>query len=144
MGLFDFFKKKKPKSKPVPTPDPAADQDPNEVLLSQLSEGIELIGFKVKRHPEYVALIVNNELELAVAVLPGDHHLRNTPISQTASPFGLDCSNHSIGSRASNDAIKHDASGGDRRLEQQLSPPEALVRAPPSVRILSRVFLFLF
>ena len=74
MGLFDFFKKKQPKPRPQVTAETATEEEVYALLLEKLSDGIELIGFRVERHPDYKALIINGELEIAVAILPGAQH----------------------------------------------------------------------
>jgi hypothetical protein len=80
MGLFNLFKKKKnadnvtpqknisePKQKTQPQAQPAP--DPNIFLLEVLKDSLETNGYKVERHTDYQAIIVNSEIEIATAII---------------------------------------------------------------------------
>lgn len=70
MGLFDLFNKKKPSEQAPPI------NDPDAYLLLELKTKIEALGYPVAVHPQYRALIVNSELEIATAIIhdPNYHH----------------------------------------------------------------------
>ncbi|WP_299123229.1 DUF6348 family protein [uncultured Tenacibaculum sp.] len=70
MGIFNFLKSKK-KEEPI---------DINSYLLLKLKERIEVGGHTVVFSTEYAGLIVNSEIEIATAVIPGDFHSSILPL----------------------------------------------------------------
>ncbi|MEO3408358.1 DUF6348 family protein [Mucilaginibacter sp. CAU 1740] len=67
MGLFDFFKKKQTERNQkndaiLPITD-------NEFLIQILKVRLIELGYEVELHPQYLALIVNSELEIATAIV---------------------------------------------------------------------------
>jgi hypothetical protein len=74
MRLFDFFKKK-----PSDNKQSDAEQTPpidnNSFLLETLNSRLTKLGYQVERHPQYLALIVNSELEIATVIIdnPNNH-----------------------------------------------------------------------
>lgn len=74
MGLFDFFKKKSSYSKPAEREQLKA-IDSNSYLLEILRNRLSELGYEVERHPQYLALIINSEIEIATAIIdnPNNH-----------------------------------------------------------------------
>lgn len=71
MGLFDFFKKKQ-----APTPvAPEPEIDANVYLIAALYHKLDKMGYKVEKHPQYLSLIVNGDLEIAGMIIdePNNH-----------------------------------------------------------------------
>jgi hypothetical protein len=73
MGLFDFFKKK-PTADQQPTSAPV---DPNIYLIQLLWIRLTAMDYRVKRHPQYQSLIVNEAVEIASVIIddPNNHPL---------------------------------------------------------------------
>ena len=69
MGLFDFFKKKSSNNKP------SQPIDENWYLLENLGNRLTALGYKVKQNPEYLALQINSEIEIATFIIddPNNH-----------------------------------------------------------------------
>ncbi len=74
MGLFDFFKKKASNTN-IAQPSDASYINKNLVVLNALESRLIEMGYDVKRHPQYLALIVNSQLEICLAVIdnPANH-----------------------------------------------------------------------
>jgi Family of unknown function (DUF6348) len=73
MGLFDLFKKKNPLSEPESgSKESTNDTTPIDINLYIL-EGIKSklieLGFKTEKHPHYLSLIVNSEIEIATSLV---------------------------------------------------------------------------
>lgn len=108
MGLFDiFFKKTSDKGQPekkvveVPKtihPEVQADEriDNNLYLQTELGKRLIILDYKVERHTQYLALIVNSELEIAFAIIdnPDNHpsilHLMVLTIHPQYFPNGIE------------------------------------------------------
>jgi hypothetical protein len=92
MKLFDFFKKK-PSGDNTPAAQPI---DSNTYLLETLQNNLVRGGYRVERHPQYLSLIVNDNLELATAILenPDNHpsvfHIMVMAIHPVCFPQGLE------------------------------------------------------
>lgn len=75
MGLFNFLKKKSTETAPAALQNNAVHIDKNLLVLEALDRTLVIMGYTVIRHPQYLALIVNDELELSVAVIENpDNH----------------------------------------------------------------------
>ena len=70
MGILDFLRPKK-KEREI---------DLNSYLQLKLKERIEDKGRTVEFSTEYAALIVNSEIEIATAIMPGDFHSSILPL----------------------------------------------------------------
>lgn len=73
MGIFDFFKKKQ---EVLPQPEPIAPVfDKNVFLMTKLHQRLEEMGYQLAWHSQYLALVLNDELEIAMAMIetPGTH-----------------------------------------------------------------------
>ncbi len=70
MGIFNFLKPKK-KEKEI---------DINTYLLQELKARIEEKGNTVEFSNVYAAIIVNSEIEIATAIMPGDFHPSLLPL----------------------------------------------------------------
>ncbi len=70
MGIFDFLKPKK-KEKEI---------DINTYLLQELKRRIEGKANTVEFSTQYAAIIVNSEIEIATAIMPGDFHPSLLPL----------------------------------------------------------------
>jgi hypothetical protein len=75
MGLLNFFKKKSTGiNKSIPQNE-APPVNKNWYVLTTLETKLLEIGYQVKRHSQYLALIVNDELEIGLAVVENpDNH----------------------------------------------------------------------
>lgn len=72
MGFFDFLKpKKKAKEEEI---------DENAFLLAYLKFQLEELGHTVEFSTEYAAILVNSEIEIATAIMPGDFHPLMLPV----------------------------------------------------------------
>jgi hypothetical protein len=73
MGLFDFLKGRSNKAKKEQQAPKAMDD--NSYLLETLKSRLVSSGYEVDRHSQYLALIVNSELEIATAIIdnPNNH-----------------------------------------------------------------------
>ena len=92
MGLFSFFKSKKKDD----------DIDPNLFVLTLLKLKLEQQGHTVEISDQYAAIIVNDQLEIATAILPGDFHPAMLPllvftINKDYFPKGIEASLVGIG-----------------------------------------------
>jgi Family of unknown function (DUF6348) len=74
MGLLDFFKKKSAESKQAAIQE-IEPIDNNSFLLETLRNRLIELGYEVERHPQYLALVVNSEIEIATAIIdnPNNH-----------------------------------------------------------------------
>ncbi|OOQ61588.1 DUF6348 family protein [Mucilaginibacter pedocola] len=72
MGLFDLFKTKQPEPIRQPEQPPI---NKNFLLLLAFEAKLKEMGYEVERHPKYLALIVNGDVELGFMVVdtPGTH-----------------------------------------------------------------------
>lgn len=70
MGIFDFLKPKK-KEEQI---------DINSYLLHELKKRIEEKGNTVEFSSQYAAIIVNSEIKIATAIMPGDFHPSILPL----------------------------------------------------------------
>ncbi|AYL96824.1 DUF6348 family protein [Mucilaginibacter celer] len=73
MGLFNFFKRKQTeRNQKNNAIQPISD---NEFLVQILKARLIELGYEVELHPQYLALIINSELEIATAIVdnPGAH-----------------------------------------------------------------------
>ncbi len=106
MGLFDFLKKKSSDDTQV---QPSTDFpiDSNIFLLEALQARLIEMGYKVERHPAYVALTVHNELEIATAIIDNSNnhpsllHVLVLVIHQKYFPNGIEENVIGIGSTLS-------------------------------------------
>jgi hypothetical protein len=95
MGLFDFFKRKNAISSQSgqQTKTPAINK--NWHVLTALETRLTEMGYAIKRHTQYIVLIVNDELELGVMVVenannhPSIMHLMVSASHQTYFPKGI-------------------------------------------------------
>ncbi len=70
MPLFNFFRKTTPPAPAIPTT-----QQIHHQLLTVLIEALQQRGFKAVKHAEYLAVVVNNQIEIAPLVITGaDSH----------------------------------------------------------------------
>ncbi len=90
MGLFDLFKKKPSASKQE-----TAAVDHDSYLLETLINRLISLGYQAERHPKYLALVINSEIEIATFILddPGNHpniiHLMILTIHPVYFPAGI-------------------------------------------------------
>lgn len=95
MGLFDFFKKKYSESKQVDSQQPEP-IDNNSYLLETLRSRLIALGYQVDKHPQYLALIINSEIEIATFIIdnPNNHtsilHLMILTIQPKYFPNGIE------------------------------------------------------
>ncbi len=95
MGLFDFFKKKSRGNVPA-NPKGEAPIDNNFYLLNVLKDRLFHLGYQANTHPQYLALIVNSELEIASVIIdnPNNHpsiiHLMILTIHPVYFPDGIE------------------------------------------------------
>lgn len=95
MGLFNFFKKKSSDSKQVDRP-LAEPTDNNSYLLESLRHRLIGLGYQADKHPQYLALIVNAEIEIATAIIdnPNNHpsilHLMILTVHPMYFPNGIE------------------------------------------------------
>ncbi|WP_445432217.1 DUF6348 family protein [Chryseobacterium indoltheticum] len=94
MGLFDFFKKK-------PSENKQADRqqsepiDNNSYLIDTLKNRLIELDYQVEKNPQYLALIVNDEIEIATVIIenPNNHpsilHLMILTIHPKYFPNGI-------------------------------------------------------
>lgn len=73
MGLFDFFKKK-PVQVKAPVQTEPTQIEVHTYLIEQLQKKLENKGCVVERSTQYLALLVNGELEITTAVMEGSYH----------------------------------------------------------------------
>jgi len=95
MGLFDLFKRKPteqiPKEEIIPQP-----IDNNSYLLEVLKSKLLDMDYRVERHPQYLTLIVNSELEISAVIIdvPNIHpylmQLRVLTVHPLFFPHGID------------------------------------------------------
>jgi hypothetical protein len=73
MGLFDFIKKKSPEK--ITDKQDSTPVDTNSLLLETLKNRLTLMGYQVERNPQYLALMINSELEIATGIIdnPNNH-----------------------------------------------------------------------
>lgn len=71
MGFFDFLKPKQQEPEPI---------NLNALFLSKLMNEIKKMGYEVEMSNEYAAIIVNKDIEIASAQMPGDFHPSLLPI----------------------------------------------------------------
>jgi hypothetical protein len=73
MGLFDLFKKKSTEND---VPAPVVPVNRNVYLLEVFKHRLAEMGYKAEWHPQYLAIIVNDELEIATLIIdnPNSHH----------------------------------------------------------------------
>ncbi|WP_121809261.1 DUF6348 family protein [Mucilaginibacter kameinonensis] len=80
MGLFDLFKKKP--TEPIQLTAQTQQEKPamqqseyNGYLTEALESRLLNMGYQIERHPQYLALIVDSEIEIAAAIvdIPGAH-----------------------------------------------------------------------
>ena len=95
MGIFDFLKPKK-KEEQI---------DLNSYLLHELKKRIEEKGNTVEFSSQYAAIIVNSEIEIATAIMPGDFHPSILPllvitINKDYFPNGIESSLMGLGNTA--------------------------------------------
>nr|WP_288836450.1 DUF6348 family protein [uncultured Flavobacterium sp.] len=101
MGLFDFLKKK-------PADNKQADRQPhqqqsqsdpidhNAYLLETLKNRLLELGCQAEKHPQYQALVINSEIEIAAAIIenPNNHpsilHLMILTIHPNYFPNGIE------------------------------------------------------
>lgn len=76
MGLFDIFKKKSPDNKQLET-HTTQPIDNNSYLLEMLKNRIKVLGYQVEKHPDYLALIVNSQLEVAAVIIENQNNHPN-------------------------------------------------------------------
>ncbi len=74
MGLFDFFRKKSSDSQPFEKKQTNPIEN-NAYLLETLKTRLIDLGYQVEKHPQYLALIVNAEVEIATVIveIPNSH-----------------------------------------------------------------------
>jgi len=95
MGVFDFFKKKTSDQKQIDSQQPEPIDD-NSYLLDILKNRLIELGYQIDRHPQYLALIVNSEIEIATAIIdnPNNHpsilHLMILTIHPKYFPNGIE------------------------------------------------------
>lgn len=95
MGLFDFFKKKSSDSKQVDRQQ-SEPIDNNSYLLETLRNRLIGLGYQVDNNSQYLALIVNSEIEIATVIIdnPNNHpsilHLMILTIHPKYFPNGIE------------------------------------------------------
>jgi hypothetical protein len=95
MGLFDFFKKKAYDNDNVGKRE-GKTIDNNSYLIETLKSRLTLLGYQVDRHPQYLALVVNAEIEIATVIIdnPNNHpsilHLMVLTIQPKYFPNGIE------------------------------------------------------
>jgi len=86
MGIFDIFnKRKKRDSKKEYKPQESGNPEISEAerlfyFFNKLKEYLEREGHKAELNEQYAALTLNNELEIAGAILPGNYHPNLMPL----------------------------------------------------------------
>ncbi|AZA51774.1 DUF6348 family protein [Chryseobacterium sp. G0201] len=84
MGFFDLFKKKKttentsvqetnPTNENISTPQQQVPNN-NVFLLEILKDALETNGYKVEKHTQYQAIIINSEIEIATAIIENPNY----------------------------------------------------------------------
>jgi len=75
MGLFDFFKKKPTSGNAIEMPKPENHLDKNLYFLEAFENKLLGLGYQIKRDKEYLAFVVNSELEIQTLIIdnPGHH-----------------------------------------------------------------------
>lgn len=73
VGIFDFFKKKTT-DQDVPVPSAPVNRD--VYVLEAFKRRLAEMGYKAEWHPQYLAIIVNDELEIATLIIdnPNSHY----------------------------------------------------------------------
>ena len=66
MGIFDFFKKAHTSGAPEQQATPLSDDN---YLLETLKGRLTSMGYQVEKNPEYLALTVNSQLEIATLII---------------------------------------------------------------------------
>ncbi|MEZ4800265.1 MAG: DUF6348 family protein [Flavobacteriales bacterium] len=95
MRLFNFFKKKSSDSKQVDRQQPEPINN-NSYLLENLRNRLVALGYQVDKHPQYLALIVNSEIEIATVIIdnPNNHpsiiHLMTLTMHSKYFPNGIE------------------------------------------------------
>lgn len=75
MGLFDFFKKKSAATNRLGQQSETPPINKNWYVLTALETRLSEMGYAIKMHTQYLALIVNDELEIGVMVVENtDNH----------------------------------------------------------------------
>lgn len=96
MGLFDFFRDTSSRSEKDDGENTSSPVDANEYLVNMLQRKLSDLGYPVERHPQYHALVVNSEIEIATAIIdnPDYHrsilHLMVVTIHQDYFPNGIE------------------------------------------------------
>lgn len=92
MGLFEFFKKKHTPPAPESQATPLSDDN---YLLETLKDRLTSMGYQVEKNPQYLALTVNSQLEIATVIIqdPANHpsllHLMIFAIHPVYFPNGI-------------------------------------------------------
>ncbi|WP_421798228.1 DUF6348 family protein [Haliscomenobacter sp.] len=75
MGLFDFFKKKSSDSNQGKKQELTTPVDLNSYLIETLKNRLIQLEYNVEKHPQYLALLVDHEIEIATAIIdnPNNH-----------------------------------------------------------------------
>ena len=75
MGLFDFLKPKPTNNGQLQKKVEVIPADKNLYLLEALKAILIEMGYQVERHPQYLSLIINTELEVSTMIVenPGTH-----------------------------------------------------------------------
>lgn len=95
MGLFDFFKKKSTGQKQSETATALSPAERNGYVLAALKDRLMAAGYHAEKHPQYLSLIVNTDLEIATVIMdnPGYHpsllHLMVVTIHPQYFPDGI-------------------------------------------------------
>jgi hypothetical protein len=95
MGLFDFFKKKS-ESNQIGKQETEIPIDNNLLLHENLKKRLLQLGYQVEMHSQYLALIVDSEIEIAAAIIenPNNHpsilHLMILTINPTYFAKGIE------------------------------------------------------
>jgi hypothetical protein len=98
MGLFDFLK-------PKPSEEPSV--TPNQYVILELQKRLRDMGYKAELSTKYIALIVNDQLEIATAIIenpdyhPSIFHLLAIAIHPTYFPNGIEENVVGIGNQLS-------------------------------------------
>jgi len=74
MGLFDFFKKKAADKNQADRQESTTPIHNNSYLLDALRNRLIQLGYQVDRHSQYLALIVNSEIEIATAIIDNSNN----------------------------------------------------------------------
>lgn len=74
MGLFDFFKKKTVSDNAVEIPKQGKPIDKNLYFLEAFENKLIGLGYEIERDPEYLAFVVNSELEIQTLIINNPNH----------------------------------------------------------------------